>query len=86
MGSTTLLKFPLPPDHTIPVALPPNEPFNRALSPAHILCSIRPASTTAPFWIVMVTLSLAALQGPSGSLVVKVNVTFPARISEALGM
>ena len=76
------LNVPVPPDHVADVAEPPITPANVTVLPAQIVCA-EPASTVANGLIVIVKLSVPAVQGP---VVVKVNVTVPANTSAALGV
>ena len=73
--------------HEILVALPPITPANVYVEPAHIT-SAGPALTVAMRFIVSSKLSCTATHGPtpSGSSVVKVNVTSPAAISAMPGV
>ena len=76
---------PVPPDQAALTAEPPMLPARVAEARAHIDWS-GPALTVAAGNIVTVIASLAAGQGPAGSLVVSVRVTAPAVISAALGV
>src|SRR5690606_30140442 len=86
-GSFTSLNVPSPAVlHVTFAALPPKLPPRGSVTPpAQIICGA-PASTVAGSSIMITTLSLAAGQGPAGSLVVKVNVTVPANMSAAPGV
>jgi uncharacterized protein with FMN-binding domain len=67
------------------VALPPMDPLRVAVLPEQIVCA-DPAAAVAAGLIVKVIKSVAAEQGPAGSLVVMVKVTDPAAMSAAEGV
>lgn len=76
---------PAPPDHVAFVAEPPIVPARGAVASAHIDWS-DPAFTVGAGYIVTTMASLTEVQGPVGSLVVRVRVTVPEAISAALGL
>src|SRR6185436_5877415 len=78
-------KLPPGADHVPLVAPRPTLPANVTVPPAHTDCG-DPALAVATGLIVIVTVDVAAGQGPEGSFVVNVNVTEPAAISAAVGV
>ena len=76
---------PAPPLHVALVAEPPKDPANVTVEPLQMVCA-GPALAVAAWLIVIVTVEVAAGQGPTGSLVVNVKVTVPAVTSPALGV
>ena len=72
-------KFPLGALHVELVALPPIVPAKVMVPPEHTVCG-NPAFAVAAGFTVITTVDVTAGHGPTGSSVVKVNVTVPLAI------
>ena len=86
VGLFGLPKVPVPLDvHVTLVALPPKDPDKFAVALSAQTVRSGPALAEGVGAIVMVIWSLAAMQGPAGSSVVRVRTTVPAAISAGEG-